>query len=80
MSALLFDDNVRIVDFQGCSYPVALSARKPHNAGETLVWQPLLRIPAGGSATFETTVSCQPLVISAWNGTSFSRAVVQVQK
>lgn len=66
MSALQFDDNVRILDFQGCSYPVALgeipsSAAKP--AGRTLLWQPLVEIPAGGSVRFSIPAEKAPLVM-----------------
>lgn len=80
MSSLFFDKNVRIVDFQGCSYPVSLGPRKPGNAGATLLWQPLLKIPAGGSLSFEFSASGQPLVITATTASAVSRAVVQVKK
>ena len=80
MSSLFFDKNVRIVDFQGCSYPVSLGPEQPANAGATLLWQPLLRIPAGGSVSFELSASGQPLVITASTASAVSRAVVQVRK
>ena len=80
MSSLFFDSNVRIVDFQGCSYPVSLGPLKPANAGATLLWQPLLKIPSGGSLSFDLTASGQPLVISASTATAVSRAVVKVKQ
>lgn len=42
MPGLLFDDNVRIYGFHGCSYPVAFEG------SETLFWHPLVSLPAGG--------------------------------
>jgi len=60
MSALRFDDNVRIMDFRGCSYPVALQT--PQNlagepAGRTLLWQPMLSLPAGEVVTLRVPVT-----------------------
>lgn len=43
MPGLLFDDNVRIYSFEGCSLP------QEHRGEETLYWHPLLELPAGGS-------------------------------
>ena len=40
LAALRFDDNVRILDYQGVSYPV-----------KTDVWNPLLEVPAGEKLT-----------------------------
>lgn len=56
MSALQFGNNVRIVDFRGCSYPAALktpSSADGAPAGRTLLWQPLLTIPAGAQVDVE---------------------------
>ena len=66
MSALAFDNNVRILDFQGCSYPLALdsSALPPHkSAGRTLVWQPCVEIDAGQSISFAMPSTSAPLII-----------------
>lgn len=43
MPGLLFDDNVRIYAFEGCSLP------QEHRGQETLYWHPLVDLPAGGS-------------------------------
>ena len=43
MPGLLFDDNVRIYSFDGCSLP------QEHRGQETLYWHPLLELPAGGT-------------------------------
>ena len=56
MSALQFSNNVRIVDFRGCSYPVALKTPAVTDgtaAGRTLFWQPMITIPAGGQIDIE---------------------------
>lgn len=66
MSALHFGNNVRIVDFCGCSYPVSL--RTPASveggpAGRTLVWQPLVTVPAGESMDIEVPGTGAPVDI-----------------
>ena len=43
MPGVLFDDNVRIYDFQGCSWP------ENHEGGETLLWRPLVTLRPGES-------------------------------
>ena len=56
MSALRFNNNVRIVDFRGCSYPVTLKTpdySETLPAGRTLYWQPLITIPAGAQVDIE---------------------------
>lgn len=55
MSALKFADNVRIMDFQGCSYPVALRPSGDSEAaasGNTLLWEPIVKLSPGGSISF----------------------------
>ena len=55
MSALKFADNVRILDFQGCSYPVALRPSpevRSAASGDTILWEPLVRLAPGASVTF----------------------------
>lgn len=55
MSALKFADNVRILDFQGCSYPVALRPSpevRGAASGDTILWEPLVRLAPGASVTF----------------------------
>ena len=42
MPGVLFDDNVRIYDFQGCAWP------EDHYGAETLVWRPLVTLEPGG--------------------------------
>ena len=66
MSALHFGNNVRIVDFRGCSYPVSL--RTPASveggpAGRTLLWQPLVTVPAGESLDIEVPGTGAPVDI-----------------
>ena len=66
MSALSFDDNVRILDFQGCSYPMALNSASLASGspgGRTLVWQPVVEIEAGESLRFAMPASSAPLVV-----------------
>ncbi|MBQ9309853.1 MAG: hypothetical protein IJ222_03210 [Bacteroidales bacterium] len=66
MSALRFADNVRIIDFRGCSFPLALkegSAAPGEPAGRTLLWQPALSIKAGESAEFSMSASDAALFI-----------------
>ena len=41
MPGVLFDDNVRIYDFPGCSWP------QEHRGGETLFWSPLVSLGPG---------------------------------
>lgn len=41
MPGVLFDDNVRIYDFQGCSWPMA------HEGSETPFWNPLVTLKPG---------------------------------
>ncbi len=45
MPGVLFDDNVRIYGFEGCSWP------EEHRGGETLYWHPLLTLGPGESLT-----------------------------
>lgn len=44
---VVFDDNTRIYDFQGCSYPVIF------RGAHTLYWHPLLKIQPGQSYTVQ---------------------------
>ncbi len=60
MSALKFADNVRIMDFQGCSYPVAL-----RSSGSTLLWEPLVRLAPGASVTFSVPSGTENTVLRA---------------
>lgn len=41
MPGVLFDDNVRIYDFQGCSWPMS------HQGDETVYWHPLVSLAPG---------------------------------
>ena len=41
MPGVLFDDNVRIYDYHGCSWPMA------HRGGETAYWHPLVTLAPG---------------------------------
>ena len=55
MSALKFADNVRILDYQGCSYPVALRPSGDaveFSSGNTLLWEPLVSLEPGKSISF----------------------------
>lgn len=66
MSALAFDEHVRILDFRGCSYPLALnsSALAPSApAGRTLVWQPYVEIGKGENVRFTMPATSAPLII-----------------
>lgn len=49
ISALDFDENVRIIDYQGCSYPVALrmKSKRGQAGGRTLLWEPMRMLKAG---------------------------------
>ena len=49
MSALEFDESVRIFDYEGCSYPVALRMRSNTGpaGGRTLLWEPMHNLKAG---------------------------------
>lgn len=69
MSALKFADNVRIMDYQGCSYPVALRPSDIMESlpGSTLLWEPLTFIKPGGSVSF---------TVGAGNGHNALRAVL----
>lgn len=63
MSALQFNNNVRIVDFRGCSYPVALKTPAViggATAGRTIFWQPLITIPAGAQIDIEVPETAAP--------------------
>lgn len=55
MSALKFADNVRIMDFQGCAYPVALRTAgdiPAASSGNTLLWEPIVKLAPGSSVRF----------------------------
>ena len=68
MSALRFNDNVRILDFKGCSYPVAMktpSSLSGTPAGRTLLWQPLVSIAAGETVAFRVPDTGAELIIRA---------------
>lgn len=41
MPGVLFDDNVRIYDYQGCAWPMA------HSGSETPYWHPLVVLAPG---------------------------------
>ena len=43
MPGVLFDDNVRIYGFEGCSWP------EEHRGGETLYWHPMVTLEPGAS-------------------------------
>lgn len=47
MPSISFDDNVRIYDFKGASYPM------DYNGKETLLWRPLLNLAPGESVSFD---------------------------
>ena len=50
MGGIRFGDNVRVLDFEGPSYPVAFTPSTDPgypNQRETLLWQPLLNLKAG---------------------------------
>ncbi|MBO4671011.1 MAG: hypothetical protein J5640_04120 [Bacteroidales bacterium] len=71
MPGLLFDDNVRIYSFDGCSLP------QEHRGQETLYWHPLIDLQAGGSLPVRVD-GLQPGVrytISAEGVTGAGRAV-----
>ena len=71
MPGLLFDDNVRIYSFDGCSLP------QEHRGEETLYWHPLLGLPAGESMAIPVG-NLQPGVrytVSAEGMTDGGRAV-----
>lgn len=54
MSALVFDDNVLILDFTGCSYPVAIKTggRGAVPGGRTLYWHPSIELEPGAVLEF----------------------------
>ena len=47
MPSISFDDNVRIYDFKGASYPMN------YNGCETLLWRPLLKLAPGEKISFD---------------------------
>lgn len=47
MPSISFDDNVRIYDFKGASYPMN------YNGTQTLVWRPLVNLAPGESISFD---------------------------
>lgn len=63
MSALVFDDNVLILDFTGCSYPVAIKTggRGAVPGGRTLYWHPSIELEPGASLEF-SVVSDSPAI------------------
>ena len=66
MSALAFDDHVRILDFRGCSYPLALnSSALAHSspAGRTLVWHPYVEIGKGENVRLLMPATSAQLII-----------------
>lgn len=74
MSALEFADKVRIIDFQGCSYPVSYSMSGPtgNACGRTLLWQPVVELPAGGQISYSVPDTGVPLFIVAEGNSGFS--------
>ena len=60
VTALTFPSNVRVLDYQGVSYPVAYYGNPPEGEGDdlrqVLYWDPSLRVDAGGQSrvTFRT--------------------------
>ena len=59
VTALHFPANVRVVDFQGVSYPVAYSGAVPEGEGQDLrqllYWHPILNLEAGSDYRIEFT-------------------------
>ena len=59
VTALHFPANVRVVDFQGVSYPVAYSGAVPEGEGQDqrqlLYWHPILNLDAGSDYRIEFT-------------------------
>lgn len=47
MPSTTFDDNVRIYDFKGFSYP------ESHRGGDTACWEPIVNIEEGGSVVLD---------------------------
>jgi len=66
MSALEFDDNVRILDYQGCSYPIALHMKGglQKSAGSTLLWEPCLTLDPGECVEYSVPADGSPLNIT----------------
>ena len=54
VTALTFPSNVRVLDYQGVSYPVAYYGNPPEGEGDdlrqVLYWDPSLRVDAGGQS------------------------------
>ena len=59
VTALNFPANVRVIDFQGVSYPVAYSGVVPEGEGQDLrqllYWHPILQLDAGSDYRLEFT-------------------------
>ena len=57
LPSMQFEDNVRIVDFQGCSWPFAYTGegigRRYPDYRQTLYWHPLLTLSPGESLTVD---------------------------
>lgn len=54
-----FDDNVRLYDFEGCSYPVEFKGTN------TLYWHPLVSLKAGESFTVDCSAAKQGAIYNA---------------
>ena len=59
VTALHFPANVRVVDFQGVTYPVAYNGAVPEGEGkdlrQLLYWHPILNLDAGSDYRLEFT-------------------------
>lgn len=58
LSAMKFGPEVRIIDFPGCSYPVAFGAKGQE--WSLPLWQPMLSLPAGERSSFSLLLPSEP--------------------
>lgn len=73
MSALAFDDNVRIIDFTGCSYPVAMRRETAGDVagGRTLLWHPSIELGPGEEWFFSVPAVSDHISVFATDMLSF---------
>lgn len=64
MPGITFGQNVRIVDFKGCSYPMTYTGGNARDVypdyRQTAYWHPLVEIPEGGELSFDVKVPEYP--------------------
>ena len=64
MPGITFGQNVRIVDFKGCSYPMTYTGSNARavypDYRQTAYWHPLVELPGGGELSFDVKIPEYP--------------------